>query len=242
MSTALYPGNLPGLAFSVLKTAEYSTIVQRGIGAVETRIANWANPLWHWTLQYSVLFDRITRLQPGLSYTDYRILQGFYLARQGTFDDFLFDDPTDDFVGPALDPNGAPNLQATLQVVNDGAGNYYSPIQRNFGGQFYEDVTDLGPSGITVYANGLLQNVVTNYTIGGPGLAIPGASFAGLYLAWVAPPGTPVTAQFDFLFRTRFETDSQDFEQFMADLWAIGGDGGTTGTGTLKLISSRRTS
>ena len=59
------------------------------------------------------------------------------------------------------------NLQAQLPVVTDGAGHYYSPIQRNFGGFFWEDITDLDGS-IRVYANGTM---VTNYAIRGPGLA-----------------------------------------------------------------------
>ena len=78
--------------------------------------------------------------------------------------------------------NGLPNAPATLQVVSDGAGNYYSPIQRNFGGKFWEDITDLNGN-ITVYINGAVN---TDYTLGGPGLAIPGYSFEGLYLAWDA--------------------------------------------------------
>jgi hypothetical protein len=83
---------------------------------------------------------------------------------------------------------GAIVQPAVLQVVNDGAGNYYSPVQRNMGGQFYEDITDLNPaSTITVYAGG--TNASGSYTLGGPGLAIPGYSFLGLYLAWNAPAG-----------------------------------------------------
>lgn len=82
--------------------------------------------------------------------------------------------------------NGIMQGPATLQVVNDGAGNYYSPIQRNFGGLFWEDITDLDGS-ITVYLDGA---VTSAYSIGGPGLALPNASYEGLYLAWNAPAGS----------------------------------------------------
>ena len=126
------------------------------------------------------------------------------------------------------------NLQAQLPVVTDGAGHYYSPIQRNFGGFFWEDITDLDGA-IRVYANGTL---VTNYTIGGPGLAVPGASFMGLYLAWNSPPSPPVTAEFNFYFRVRLESDRQDFDKFINLLWTAGGPDAASSSG-LKLMSAR---
>ena len=241
MSNEIYPASpipIRGLTWTVLKQSEDSTIVQRGPNAVELRIAQWQNPIWHWSLIYDYLKDNPNDLNIGNSYTDYRLLQAFWLARQGQFDDFLFDDPSDDFVGPALLPSMAPNPQAQLQTVNDGAGTYYSPIQRNFGGQFYEDITDLNGS-IVVYDNGTLKTSGTDYTIVGPGLAIPGYSFMGLVIQWAAPPTTPVTAEFYFHFRVRFESDTADFEQFMQQLWTIGGSSGQNGAGTLKLVSSR---
>ncbi len=130
------------------------------------------------------------------------------------------------------------NLAAQLQVVTDGEGNYYSPIQRYVGGQFFEDVTDLNGA-ISVYANGVLKALGTDYTIGGPGLAIPGSSFLGMYIQWNSPPTAPVTAQFNYYFRVRFETDQQDFEQFMDELYTIGGSESKNGSGTLKLVTAR---
>ena len=82
--------------------------------------------------------------------------------------------------------NGLPNPPAILQLLDDGAGHYYSPIQRNFGGQFYEDITNLNGS-IIVYVNG---SVASGYTIVGPGLAINGYSWAGLVVSWDAAAGT----------------------------------------------------
>ena len=168
-------------------------------------------------------------------------MMGFLMARGGQFDDFLFEDPDDNFVGPAMNPS-SPNLQAQLQLFSDGAGNWYSPIQRNMGGMFWEDITDLNGS-IAVYANGALQTSGTDYTLAGPGLAIPGNSFLGMYLAWApqsppAAPATPITAQFHYYFRVRFETDEQDFDKFMNKLWTLGGPDAVNSQG-LKLVSSR---
>lgn len=246
MSNAIYPSLVKGLAFSVTRAAEFSTIVQKSAGGAETRIVQMQNPLWHWTLQYEFLFDDSPlpfNTKPYTPYTDLRTLLGFFLARQGSADDFLFDDPDDNSVGPALDgsPIG-PNPAAELQVVTDGNGNYYSPIQRDMGGLFKEDITDLNGS-ITVYANGVAQAPGFDYTIQGPGLAIPGYSFRGLYLAWTptsppTSPGTPVTAEFDFYHRVRFEEDTKDFEKWASQLWAAGGEVGT-GSSPIKLVSAR---
>ena len=108
--------------------------------------------MWRWIFTYDQLFADLTN--PNYVYSELETLLGFCLARRAQIDDFLLEDLTNNFVGPALNPaDNSPNLQARLQIVNDGVT--YSPrIQRNFGGQFFEDITDLGPGGITVYANG----------------------------------------------------------------------------------------
>lgn len=239
MSNDIYPTGILGLAYTVTKTPEFSTTIQKSPNGSTYRLQQQQNPVWTFQLIYEVLKDR--GILSPYTYSEYRILQGFFLARQGQDDDFLFDDPTDNSVGPALNPDLTPNTQAALQVVTDGLGNYYSPIQRNFGGQFFEDITDLNGS-IAVYANGTLMALTTDYTIGGPGLAIPGFACSGLYLHWVAvgtPPATPVTAQFNFYFRVRFGVDKQDFEQFTYDLWTVGGSEGKNSS-QMTLVTARQ--
>lgn len=235
MSLSVFP-SLPGLTWPVLKQSEFATLTQGASNFMETRIQLANNPRWHWEMTFDVLRDTI-------SLPEYRTLQGFLLALAGKFGDFLFSDPTDNSVGPAL-ISGAPNTAAALQVVNDGAGNYYSPVQRNFGGQFYEDITDLNGA-ITVYANGTLQTQVLSapaagqFVLAGPGLAIPGYSFAGMYLQWGANPAAPVTAQFNFYFRCHIEEDAADFEQFLSTMWTIGGSESKNGSSFLKFCTSK---
>ncbi len=237
MSNDLYPSNLIGLAYTVIKTARFSTVVQSSSSFVETRVVQSINPIWRWTLNYDVLRNNPNRLTVGEIYPDLQRLLGFYLKHQGTFDSFLFDDPDDDFVGPAL-IGGAPNPQAQLSLVQDpNTGTWYSPIQRNMGGQFSEDVTDLD-GGIIVFDNGVLTAA---YTIIGPGVAITGAAWAGKVLQWTGTPTGPITAQFNFLFRVRFDMDEQGFEKFVAQLWTAGGSEAQSSSG-LKLISARTAS
>jgi len=188
MSNAVYPSLVQGLTYTVLRTPEFATIVQKAPNGTEVRIPQMQNPIWHFTLLYDFLFGHFNNPNNTMAYapcTDIDTLVGFFLARQGQNDDFLWTDPKNNSIGPAVS-DSSPNLQAQLQLVNDGVGNYYSPIQRKVGGLFWEDITDLNGT-VTVYANGSLQTSGTNYTVAGPGLAIPGSSFLGMYLKWTSP-------------------------------------------------------
>jgi hypothetical protein len=190
-------------------------------------------------LKYNYLKNIPGDYPAGSTYTDYHMLLAFFLSHYGRFDDFLFEDPDDKSVGPAM--NGAsPNLDAELQLVQDsGSLIWYSPLQRLLGGTFYEDIADIkgADSTVVVYANGSLQTLNTEYQIiTAPGLAIPGYSFAGRYLQWASEPSTPITIAFNFYWRVHFEDDQQEFEKFLAQVWAAGGSGGG---GEVKLESSR---
>lgn len=243
MSNTVYPSYVRGLGFTVFKEAEWSTVHQAAPGGQETRIAQYQNPMWHYELIYNYLKDISNDLPPGgIGYTDLASLIGFFNARQGDFDDFLFDDPDDDFVGPGVLTGGAPNPAAQLPLVTDGT-TYYSPIQRILGGQAAEDVTDLIPSNavgsITVWSNGSIIPNAGNWTIGGPGLAIAGSSYGGLYVQWDAMPTAPITAQFSYYHRLRFDGSTVDFEKFLYQVWTMGGPAMKNGTGYLKLVTSR---
>ncbi len=297
MSNAIYPSNVKGLAWTVLRSPEFNTIVQESAAKYQVRIAQTKNPIWHFTLLYEWLYSNFLSPNNTVPYqpaSDLDTLLGFFLARQGKFDDFLFFDPQDNsasgvrsgtwqplrifplnsvivdknlhaqlvttagtsaaafpnfsmtggsttdgtitWLDQGLFPLGWPNAPVTLPIVQDAAGTYYSPIQRNVGNLFMEDVTDLVTGTLMVYNAGVLT---TNYTLLGPGLAVPGASYMGLYLKWLVPPTAPVTATFNFYYRLMFEGDTQDFEQWAYGLWTIGGDKGKNGSGTLKMMTSR---
>lgn len=297
MSNAIYP-TVKGLTWTVLKTPSFGTIVQTAANKAEVRIEQSQNPIWKWQLIYEYLYDNYyspNNTQPYSPQTDLRELLGFWLARQGQYDDFLFDDPSDDWIGPMtwkarwdfnpgqiiIDSAGhaqkwsggitgqtiptfnhsggsvtdgtgswadqglfAGNTAQYLTTINDGmpTPTYYSPIQRNMGSLFLEDVTDLNTSvnPVRVWAGGTLKTLTTDYTIGGPGLSIPGYSYSGMYIDWGASsPALPVTIAANFYFRVRFSSDDQDFEQFMQQLWTIGGEGGKNGRGYLELVTAR---
>ena len=297
MSDLLFPSEVRGLAFTVLKSMESNSITQESPDYPSTRILQSVSTRWHWRFEYSILFDNVLNPNPQLSYTDLQALMGFCQARYSNYDDFLYTDPDANFVGPAVitttwTPNtffplgsviiasghaqqvtsitgtgfsgsatptfsliggtvvdngilwadlgtatnagtNWPNPQATLQVVTDGT-TFYSPVQRNVGGQSWEDITDLA-SAITVYDNGVLT---TNYTLSYGGLAISGFASTGWYLQWVAQPTGPVTATFNFYYRVRIEEPINDFEKFVNMMWAMGGEQNVQGKGYLKLVTT----
>jgi len=150
-------------------------------------------------------------------------------------------------VYPALN-----TLGQSLQLIQDTtSGTWYTPIQRNMGGMFYEDVTDLIPyfslvigggafgTDPVLYANGTQQILATNYTIVGPGVSINGAAFTGLAAQWIGTPTGPITGIFNFYFRVRFATDGLDFEQFLRNMWTNGGSQSKSGKGYLDLMTAR---
>lgn len=357
MSLPIFPALVRGLTFTVTVSPEFSTDVESAQNFFEVRIPQTINPRWNFKLIYEYLKDFPWDMVSGLITTDFRTMMDFFLAMGGRLNPFLFFNPDDNQVGPAM-LNGSPNTPlAQLQVVTDGQGNYYSPLQRTYGGLFYEDITDLnlttGTEGVPleVYADGVLQTQGTNYTLSSsPGLALPSSSFMGMYIKWIgtgvpagptlsqsaggslpattyyvkttyvtgggesgpssesslavsannvlsvaspsmpSPPATgwnvyvgttagsekkqnsspiaigtswteptsglissgptvppdtsanpagPITAQFGFYYRLRFDSDMQDFEKFINQLWSIGGDYSKNGSGMLKLTTAR---
>jgi hypothetical protein len=88
MSNALFP-TFPGLGWSVLKTPEWNTAMQQAVSGKEVRMANRQRPVWLFTLTYEVLRGASAIRRTASS------MLGFYNARQGAFDSFLFNDTSD---------------------------------------------------------------------------------------------------------------------------------------------------
>lgn len=80
---------LPGLTFSVHKKPAFNTRISTGSSGFEVRNAQQEFPYWDFELTYDFLEDR-TGAESSL-----KTIMGFFLARQGSFDSFLFKDPDD---------------------------------------------------------------------------------------------------------------------------------------------------
>lgn len=109
-------------------------------------------------------------------------------------------------------------------------------------------------------AAGHIQKATTGGTSGTtiPAFSDSGSTTTDNTVTWTdqgynPSPSGPVTVQFDFYFRVRFDSDSQDFEKFCGTgsqaaaviegqgggLWTIGGSEAQNGSGTLKLTTAR---
>ena len=55
--TAIFPAH-PGLGWSDSKTPRFATRVQRAVSGRELRVLDQPNPIWTWTLTYSMLRDK----------------------------------------------------------------------------------------------------------------------------------------------------------------------------------------
>ncbi len=184
MGNAVFPV-LPGLAWSVTKTPMWSTRIQPKVSGRENRAAYYSLPLWTFSLSYEFL--RANAKQ------ELQQLVGFFNARQGRFDSFLYADPSD--------------CAATGQLFGSGNGNTSKfQLVRSLGG-FAEPVIAL-PGGLQVFVNGVLQPAVTVDASTGI-VTFAAAPAAGAALTWTG----------QFYFRCRFVHDSTEFENFMKDLW-----------------------
>lgn len=135
MGTSVLP-SLAGLGFPVTRTPTWDTTIQQAISGKETRIARQTYPRWKWDLAYSVL-------RSNASFTELQQLAGFFNARQGMFDTFLYADADDNAV--------------TGQAIGTGDGSTTAfPLVRAFG-TFVEPV--LAPNVVsTVYLDGIAFN------------------------------------------------------------------------------------
>ena len=203
--TAIFP-TLPGLGWSVSKAPRFATRIQRAVSGRELRVVDQPNPIWTWTLTYSMLRDEHdTRAVsgPGVGYDELRTLMGFFLQQQGAFQPFLFDDPTDD--------------TASAQAIGTGNGSAtVFQLVRSMGvalpgGGFAEPIT--APNVVSaVYFDGIVQSA-SGYSVD---------PTTGL-VTFIAPPpaGQVITTDFTYYFRVRFADDTADFENFLYQLWAL---------------------
>lgn len=118
MSNVTFPV-LPGLAWSVVKTPQWSTRIQKTVSGREYRAAFFNVPLWTFKLSYEVL-------RAG-GEQELQQLVGFFNARQGSFDSFLYRDPTDSTV--TAQGFGVGDGATTAFQLTRTMGGYTEPIQ-----------------------------------------------------------------------------------------------------------------
>lgn len=193
MSTQLFP-TLKGLGFDIVRTAIWGNTVEQFISGKELRINNgWTYPRYQWDLTFNFL-------RSASAYTEFQQLIGFYNARNGGYDSFLYQDTDDNAVA--------------AQSIGTGNGSILTfQLLRTFGG-FSEPV--FAPNIVSkVYVDGVDQ--AGNWSVSNWGTSTPGLiTFAGGH----APAnGKAVTADFTYYFPCRFADDKVAFNNFMHQLF-----------------------
>lgn len=186
MSNAIYP-TFPGLSFGAQRAVIAPPVTIRTTPSQrEYRARDATLPRYAYTLDYEFL--RSSAVFPEL-----QALAGFFNARGGRFDSFLFNDTDDN--------------AAVAQLF--GAGNaalVAFQLMRSFGG-FAEQVNDLNGAP-SIYVNGALQ--ASGYTVSATGLVtFTTAPASGAVLTWTGA----------FYRRVRFNGEQLDTAKFMRDLW-----------------------
>ena len=195
MGQAIFP-TLVGLSWDQVTSPSFNTMVKRAVSGNEYRSRGAQYPLWTFTVAYDLLRD--SNWSP--TNTELQQLMGFYLARNGAFDSFLFSNSND-------------NTATAVSIGTGNASNTLFQLCRTYGAggfTFNEPVENvLALTSITF--NGVTQNSA-NYTTVSTGLitfnSAPGANVA---VAW---NGT-------YYYRCRFTDDSLDFNNAMRGLWDL---------------------
>jgi hypothetical protein len=167
----------------------FNTRVATAVSLNEFRASFSASPIYQMKLSYDVLRDQTIN---STVYDEWRPLIGFFLARQGKFDSFLYEHPDDH--------------TATAQSFGTGDG-----LTANFSlvrtlGSFTERVAN-----VNVITEVSVNNTPTsNYTISSVGT-----------ITFNTPPADAATLDWTgtYYYRCRFTNDEQEFNQFMSRLW-----------------------
>nr|DAX16573.1 MAG TPA: minor tail protein [Caudoviricetes sp.] len=182
MQAAVFP-DLPGISWGVTKTPEFFSLTKVSPSGVDVAAALSAYPRWRFSLSYEFLrTDAAAELER---------LVGFFLARRGNVEDFLYKDPTDHHV----DRQGF--------GVGDGTTTQFV-LCRNVGG-FIEPLYDTVDEEIFIGTTKQQKGYLVDH---------------GIVIFTEAPPtGARLIWSGDFYYRCRFKESSMEFRNFSFKLW-----------------------
>lgn len=189
MSDNYFP-TLPGLQWNVSKAPEYSTGIQRSINLHELRASFSCMPVWHFKLSYDVLRQgNLPVAGVPVPYDELNTLAGFFLAHYGDWDSWRF-------------LTSEANVANHAFAIGDGA-NVTFQLTRPVG-------IANEPIGNAVITSLTVNNSAATYTIAANGAVTFSSAPAGNAVArWSG----------SFYYRCRFKDNTQQFTEFMRQLW-----------------------
>jgi uncharacterized protein (TIGR02217 family) len=195
VSTEKFPLT-PGLGWSVHVAPKFKTRVADHVSGREIRTAWQQYAIYDLTLTFEILRGDATQ--------EIQTLMGFFLARQGQYDTFLLD------LGAVTQNTADNHVTMGAQGVGDGTTTVFT-LRRTVG-ETAEPVGYVFPADLAgVYVAGVLQDP-TSYAFTSPNT---------LTFNTAPASGSQITASFRYYFICRFAADTEDFEEFMANLWTL---------------------
>ncbi len=199
MSGFIFPSSLMGIGIGVKRIPVWSTMVQTSASGKETRASFQSSPRWRYEIPLN--FARVLGFSAQTATNEMATIQAFYQSVLGKWDSFLYTDPYSNAAALTSFGTGT-GLAGQTNQIKDIEG---FPIY------------DLNGTP-SLYVNGTLQVVTTNYTLSN-----------GL-VTWVTQPGAAATLTWSGAYyrRVRFDMDEFQMEQLCGLVW---------GNAVLKLIS-----
>lgn len=214
MSNRIFP-QLPGLGWPVNRSPYFSTTVSVAKSGQEVRLPNYPFELE----QFELPINHEHQKYPA----DFQKLLAFFVASDGAFDSWLYQDPTDNYTVNNSIYEGL-NLPtgAGQNVIGTGDGVTLAfQLTRAIGG-VSRPIFDI--NGITAtLAPPITSPYVNVFVSGSPVLSGFTVSATGM-LTFVSAPASlaPIAADFSFFKRCRFNEDNLEFSNFLQYIFKTG--------------------
>lgn len=222
MNNTVFP-SLPGLTWQIRRSSEFKNLVQPSTApGFDTVLPLGPDPLYHFELTYNYLRDAgygQYNGQPVPTQSEVDTIMDFFESMQGNATSFRLD------LG-ALTKNLKSSSILGAPLTPDASG--YAPIQVTRVSN-PENIYELVATP-TVYMNGVPLVPTTDFTIQGPGVSGAGVTYPGLVVVMIAAIAGPITADFGWYYRVKFEESLLEIEAFSYLLWKLQ---------SIKMITSR---
>lgn len=197
----IFPIMRSGLAgLPVHKKPTFASIVATSVSGREVRSPQQAFPLWEFEVPFEILRDQTQNIDPddptSFGFHELEQMMGLFYVAAGQYGAFYYQDMTDY------------SRRAQLIGLGDGTTKVFTAV-RSFGPISNEPVGGIARI-FDLYLGGTVQSAGSY-------------SFSGNKITFVTAPSASVaiTIDFAFYYLCRFIEDTQDYEQFMRNMWTL---------------------
>lgn len=193
VSGLLYPNNILGLTFDVVRSYSWNTGFQKALTNKQSALAYLIYPPCHFELNYELLRDDITT-------SDIKALVGIHNAVMGRGDTFLYTDPEFNSVTAQAIATSTGSTATRYQLI--------ATYQNSGGPGTPEAIQNLNGTP-TLFDNGS-SILGSHYTIDATG---------GITFSTSPTTGHAITWTGAFYYRCRFDDDKIDWTKFLNKWW-----------------------